>query len=420
MNPQVIEEAPPLPERTVAPDSAQKYAAALAEFKAKAALNPPSPEEAEAAKLEAEALGIYSGEDEPKGFRFKLAGNMEVRPPQWSIRDFMEAGAFVEIHGKAGDCKTFLTLDLAASVATGHPFHGREVLKPGLVIYVAGEGHSGLARRLKAWSIANNVSLDDAPLVISHQAASLCDAGAVKALAEAIAYRVRTFGPPRLIIFDTWSRNLGGDENGSLDSAEGVSAVDRLRKPYGAAAIVVHHTGHDRTRARGSTVLPGAADLELQLVRGADGIVRVEATKIKDDGPPEALAFKLRDIDLGIVDDKGWPIKKAVLDEIEYKGEKAPTKNPAGKNQAQALEALESLYYAYEANLRANSRPVSEARVAFNDWRAACIKQGLPPNRFGEVKEALARKGLIKIDYGFVLIPKPSESSPKLSESFRD
>lgn len=418
MTPQVIGEAPGTAPPVEAHDSAPPE---LVEHAAIQYLrDPKTPGELEAERLKAIAEAIYTGEDEPRGFRFKLAGNMEVRPPQWSIRDFMEENTFAVVYGASGEGKTFLALDLAASVATGNAFHGREIVRPGLVVYIAGEGHAGLARRLRAWSIDRGVPLDGAPLIVSYQATTLCEPEAIAEVEKAIAYHVRDLGPPRLLVFDTWSRNLGGDENSSLDSAEGVAAVDRIRRPYGATAVVVHHTGHDTSRARGSTVLRAAADLELQVARGSDEIIRVAATKIKDAGPAEPLAFKLRDIDLGIVDDKGWPIKKAVLDEIEYKGEKAPAKNPAGKNQAQALEALESLYYAHEANLRANSRPVSEARVAFNDWRAACIAQGLPPNRFGEAKTALAQKGLIKIDCGFVLIPKPSESSPKLSESFRD
>jgi hypothetical protein len=46
----------------------------------------------------------------------------------------------------------------------------------GPVIFIAGEGQSGLARRFKAWSVTRHVSLNEAPLYINRGAVSLIDA----------------------------------------------------------------------------------------------------------------------------------------------------------------------------------------------------------------------------------------------------
>jgi hypothetical protein len=385
---------------------------------------PATPEELEAVRalsiIQANAYDIYRGDGEPMGFRFRFAGNLEVSPPQWLVRDFMEENTFAVVYGASGEGKTFLALDLAASVATGNAFHGREVVRPGLVVYIAGEGHAGLARRLRAWSIDQGVPLGGAPLIVSYQATTLCEPEAIAEVEKAIAYHVRTLGPPRLLIFDTWSRNLGGDENSSLDSAEGVAAVDRIRRPYGSTALVVHHTGHDTSRARGSTVLRAAADLELQVEKSADEVIRVTATKIKDSGPPSPLAFKLRDVDLGIVDDKGWPVKKAVLDEIEYTAETKRSNAPSGKNQKKALEILAGMIASHRANLRASGRPESEARVLLTAWRDDCMNEGVNRKRFSEAKADLLSMKAIETDGPFVIIPELSGKRPDSSGFVRD
>jgi RecA-family ATPase len=54
------------------------------------------------------------------------------------------------IFGDPAAGKSFLTIDLGAGATTGASFHGRPT-KAGMVICLAGEGHSGLARRRMAW-----------------------------------------------------------------------------------------------------------------------------------------------------------------------------------------------------------------------------------------------------------------------------
>ena len=53
--------------------------------------------------------------------------------------------------------KTFAVFDLAASIATGAPYAGRQT-KEGTVIYLAGEGTGGLPRRAKAWEMHRGIS----------------------------------------------------------------------------------------------------------------------------------------------------------------------------------------------------------------------------------------------------------------------
>jgi RecA-family ATPase len=55
------------------------------------------------------------------------------------------------VFGDPGSGKTFIALNVAASVATGIAWNGQNV-KQGSGFYIAGEGFSGISRRLAAWS----------------------------------------------------------------------------------------------------------------------------------------------------------------------------------------------------------------------------------------------------------------------------
>jgi RecA-family ATPase len=345
---------------------------------------------------------------EMTGFRFCRVGELKICPPQWLVRDLLEADSLALLFGDPAAGKSFICLDLAACIATGTPFHGHRVARPGPVFYIAGEGQNGIARRLRAWSLANRVPLDDVPLLVSTLPAALCDVEIMAEVSRAVVKGAEEAGPPSLIILDTWSRNIGGDENSSADTALAISVLDRLRGPWRAAGLVVHHVGHgDKARARGSTVLRGAVDLELRVERGGDEVIRMDCTKAKDIAPPPSMAFRFEDVDLGIFDEDRRAITSAVLIEEEFKPEAAP-RAPSGKNQKAALEVLETEIERHRANVKASGRDPSGARVSVDTWRDACAAAGLDRRRFSEAKAALLAAGAVQLQGGFVDIPCPS------------
>jgi len=345
------------------------------------------------------------------GFQFRRVGELEIRPPQWLVRDLLETDSLTLLFGDPAVGKSFIGLDLALCIATGTPFHGRPVVQPGLVLYVAGEGHNGVARRIEAWSRANGIPRDNIPLLVSTLPAALCDADMMATVGQVVANVAEKVGAPRLIVLDTWSRNIGGDENSSADTASAISAADRLRGPWRAAALVIHHVGHgDKGRARGSTVLRGAVDLELRVERGSDEVVRVDCTKAKDIPPPLPMAFRLEDVELGFVDETGRKVNSAVLVEEEFRPEPVP-KVPVGKNQRKAFEVLRAEIERHRVNVIASGRDASEAQVSIEAWRDACATAGIDRKRFSEVKNTLEAAGAIWIEGVFVDIVLPSGDS---------
>lgn len=352
------------------------------------------------------------------GFKLRRFGELELRPPTWLVRDLLETDSLALLFGDPAAGKSFLALDLAASIATGAAFHGRGVSRPGPVVYIAGEGHNGLVRRLRAWSLDRKIDLAGAPLLVSTLPAILCEPRSIAEIEVAIAAAAEEVGAMSLVILDTWSRNIGGDENSSVDTALAVSALDRLRAPWRAAGLVVHHVGHgDKLRARGSTVLRGAVDLELRVERGRDGLIRVDCTKAKDIALPPPMAFSLRDVALGLLDEDGRPVVSAVLDLEEYRPEEAPHV-PNGRNQSKALVILKEIAARQSENAQASGRSASDARVSLANWRDACAAAGIDRRRFSEVKRALFEAGAV-LDHGAFVALVLSENRPNMSESVR-
>ena len=229
-------------------------------------------------------------------FKLVRASELEYREPEFIIKGLIETESLAQIFGESGSGKSFIALDIAACIASGTPFHGHEV-KQGAVIYIAGEGHNALKRRLLAWERLSEISLDHAPLFLSMAAAQFLDAASAQAVADAVDQVVRTEGPPALIIVDTLARNFGpGDENATKDMSNFVAAMDRLKGRHGCTLILVHHTGHsDKDRGRGSAALKAALDAEFRVEKTED-IIALINTKMKDAAPPLEMYFRLETV----------------------------------------------------------------------------------------------------------------------------
>ena len=74
----------------------------------------------------------------------------EPRAP-WLVKDVIRQQSTVLVHGKTSTYKTFLVLDLFASLVIGRPWLGNEIKQQGSILYVAAEGVETIAERLDAW-----------------------------------------------------------------------------------------------------------------------------------------------------------------------------------------------------------------------------------------------------------------------------
>ena len=174
--------------------------------------------------------------------------------------------------GAPGVGKSFVAMSMAASVAAGRPWIGRET-QAGRVVYVAGEGGLAAVRRrlraaLREWRIDHEEEVIALDVVTPGPD-----------LVEGWEKLVTVIGepPPKLLVIDTLSRCFVGDENKQEYMGRFVRSLDAMRTLYGdgTAILVLHHT-NKLGKIRGSTVLGGAVDVSWQLTRqrgprGPDG-----------------------------------------------------------------------------------------------------------------------------------------------------
>jgi hypothetical protein len=223
-------------------------------------------------------------------------GEREVGRPRIRLLTRSELGALPEpaplientldrrtvalLAGYWGTLKSFIALDWALSLATGHPWQGRPTIT-GPVIYVAAEGAYGIHKRVDAWEYAwggGKPTPDDmlrvypAPLNLLRpdEVRELC------AMADGAA----------LVVVDTVNRcAVGGDENSAKDMGLFVDALYRVREATaGGAVLALHHTGKDKTTIRGSSALEAGVDTVYQTEGDHTGISLTRSKR--KDGPP--------------------------------------------------------------------------------------------------------------------------------------
>ncbi len=343
--------------------------------------------------------------DAPASFQFIAASDMPVNPIVWLVRDYLEQSTLAVLFGPPGKGKSFFALDLSCCVATGKTFHGFEV-RQGAVFYIAGEGHSGLSRRLRAWSQHNKTSLSGVPLFVSEGPADLAHATVAARVGAAVQELSSISGQtPMLIVIDTLARNFGGDENSAAEIGHFVHQVDlNLRRTSQTTILIIHHSGKDGDRgARGSSALKGAADAEYELSRnGGDQQIRLASRKMKDAEEPPPLAFEL--VTVSIRDDAGGALTSAVLRRVAFVEVVDPPAVGLGKNQQTLLLILRQMHEEIAERLVRQGRPEKEVLILEDDWRQRCLDADIARNRFKEARDALVKRGAVQLERPHVFL----------------
>jgi hypothetical protein len=342
--------------------------------------------------------GADKGQSQAKGgptersvFSFATLSEVFAQPMTtiWLIKAFLEENCLSAIIADPESFKTFLVLSMAFAIATGTDWFGHKTQQRP-VLYIAGEGHRGLSRRIKALFLHHNFKPQGVPISVSRSAGMvLDDIGAIIDAAMPIFQQSQN---PPLVIVDTLSRNFGsGDESKTPDMVKFVSNLDMLRQSLGnCTVLVVHHSGiADKSRGRGSTAFKAALDFEYILKRsgaGQDTTVTLEPSKTKDHDRPAAMTFRPVTVGLGEVDEEGEQITSVVLELTENTG--GTSKPTLSAPQRVALQGLQRLY----SDNGGQPVPVKE-------WRQAAYTDGVSPTGTQKAKQAAfgrAVKGLVE------------------------
>lgn len=210
----------------------------------------------------------------------------DIPDPEPVIDDVVYLDSLAWLHGKPGHGKSFVALDWAGCVATGRPWQGHGVARPGAVVYLVAEGARGVRQRVRAWESYHGTPMRGVQFLPT--AVQLLDPIDREAFARLVADH-----RPVLVVIDTQARvSVGADENSAQDMGRLIAAADLIRERTGACVLLVHHEARQGETLRGSTALEGAAHTLVRVTR--DGTrVRVDCTKQKDAAPFDPLLLRL-------------------------------------------------------------------------------------------------------------------------------
>ena len=221
--------------------------------------------------------------------------DIEALPPvEWLVSELIMKNSFSLLYGPPCSGKSFLALDMAMCVSRGTSWHGHATASLGPAVYVAAEGFGGMSKRLKAWKQYHGA--DKSAFRLMPATINLLNSTEVDMLAATLA----TIDPPSLLIVDTLSRAMIGDENSAEDISQLFCALDALRARFEFAVLLVHHSGKDVSRgARGSSALLAAVDTCLQVKHNKEkGQLKLTVEKQRDSTLIAPLTFDFHTVEL--------------------------------------------------------------------------------------------------------------------------
>ena len=232
----------------------------------------------------------------------------------WLIKDHMEKHSIAMLFGEPASAKSFIAMDIAFCVAAGIDWNGNTT-EQGKVVYIAGEGHSGIAKRFKALGMKYSMTTND--IFLSTLPTSLMDSASV----DVVQKWIDDLCPnPALIIIDTLQRNFGnGDENSARDFGIFLFLITKTLMASGATVMLIHHSGHGSSeRGRGSSAIRAAMDVEYKVTKDKD-LVTMTCSKAKEFRKPEPISFNLNTQSIpDWLDEEGKPVESAILESTSY------------------------------------------------------------------------------------------------------
>lgn len=260
--------------------------------------------EAEAFKGAPSSSGAPTQVREGKQTKFKTFDELltDAKNLRWVIKHYLPADSIGVLYGASGSGKSWIAIDMALHIACGLPWCGNKT-RQGKVLYVAAEGAAAMAYRIKGW-LQGHPAVTDAEQLIRQNVrfftgvANLSETNPVKtaaATAEEIKNRLTEEShQPDLVIIDTLSQTMTGDENAASDVSLFMNNIAmHLREPFKACVVVVHHAGKgNSTTPRGSSAIQANTSFLYCVTReGKDMACTLSCAHMKDSIPASDVVF---------------------------------------------------------------------------------------------------------------------------------
>ena len=261
----------------------------------------------------AEAKRRLEGEDgtrEPIVVRTFEDVRLDDIQPATLIKGVMDRGTVCMLAGFAGTAKSFISIDMGCRVALGQYWMGHKCTKT-RVLYIVAEGTAGWKKRARAWWKKHGEP-DRIPMDVIERPVQFAQSDDLADIMDIIKN-----GQYGLVIIDTMARcSIGIEENAVKDMGGFLDRMYQLRdafKKNGTTILLVHHTGYDKSRSRGSSAIAAALD-DSYLVESEDPAecIVFKCPRRKDYAMGDDLLLKLEVVHLGL-DSDGDPITSCIL-----------------------------------------------------------------------------------------------------------
>jgi len=221
--------------------------------------------------------------------RMKDLLNEQFPPEVWIVDQLIPDESVTILSGSPGSFKTWLYMELAVKVATGRTAFGHFKTKhTGVLVIDEESGKRRLQKRFKQLG-----ATDDSPIHFTSRIGYKIN----QLYVEAIARKARELGTG-LIVFDSFTRFNGADENASGDMAQLMDYYRQLADA-GFAVLILHHNRkgvggqNPAMEMRGSSDILASADCHIAVSRiGQSEFVKLTQTKNRDLWEP--VPFELR------------------------------------------------------------------------------------------------------------------------------
>ena len=224
----------------------------------------------------------------------------KYEPPDELIEGVLTVDGGSVLYGDSNSGKTFLAIDMAASVARGVPWQGKRT-EAGLVVYLAVESPASVRTRLQAYQKHHACTVPNFAIVQSPIDLFADDADANRVITLVQILERQRGQKVRLIVGDTLARlSAGANENAGQDMGLVVRRFDRIRTDCKAHFLLVHHCGKNAANgARGWSGIRAAIDSELEVTDAPAGRC-LEITKQRDlPSKGDRIGFRLDVVHMG-------------------------------------------------------------------------------------------------------------------------
>lgn len=301
--------------------------------------------------LDVLALLLEAATEPPVSYPVSVAFADELperyEPPDELIEGVLTSGDGSVLYGDSNSGKTFLVIDLAASVARGVPWMDKRT-EPGLVVYLAAESPASVRGRLQAYQKHHGCKVPHFAIVQSPIDLFDDDADTNRVITLVHQLERQRGQKVRLIVGDTLARlSAGANENAGQDMGLVVRRFDRIRNECKAHFLLIHHSGKNAANgARGWSGVRAAVDTEIEISDSAAGRC-VEITKQRDlPGKGTRIGFRLDVVTLGHTK-WGEPATSCVVAAAD-----APVKAGKGIKLGETQQAVMALLRGAGKNMR--------------------------------------------------------------------